>query len=265
MKTEIIKITPFIAEGWLKKNTNNIRAVDHRKVDAYAGMMSRNAWPTTHQGIAFDEYGQLVDGQHRLHAIMKSGKSIFSLVSFDVQSDAVTVIDRGLRRNAAVVLGEDKRVSEMICFITRILYSSNFGDDELLQVKNCIGSYCNELISVCGSCRKSITASSIRSAFVTAYIQSEDSEVLTNYRRFVCLNVGEPESVLNTPPSLRVLHHRIGASRIRLTPTAAFAYTYRAINNLESKTVSITEEQLPSFLAVIRKFYRKKFNLCTDQ
>jgi hypothetical protein len=87
----------------------------------------------THQGIAFDEFGNLIDGQHRLHAIVKSGKTITCLVSFGVHVDAVSVIDRGLRRSSAVVLGEQPRAAEIITFITRLLHSSQFGDDELLQ------------------------------------------------------------------------------------------------------------------------------------
>lgn len=223
--------------------------------------MSRNAWPITHQGIAFDEFGQLIDGQHRLHAIVKSKKTIPCLVSTGIQFEAVSVIDRGLKRNAAVVLGEEKRVAEIISFITRILHSSEFGDDELLQMRDYISRQCNELINACGSTKKGITATSIRAAFVTAFIETENQEVLANYRRFVLLNVGDPETVNCTPTSLRILHNRIASSRLRLNPYAAFAYTYRAIHNPDSKKVSITEDQMPDFIASIRKFYRKKFNL----
>jgi hypothetical protein len=261
VRTQVTQITPSLAREWLNKNTNNIRSVDQSKVDVYAGMMVRNAWPMTHQGIAFDEFGDLIDGQHRLHAIVKSGKTITCLVSFGVHVDAVSVIDRGLRRSSAVVLGEQPRAAEIITFITRLLHSSQFGDDELLQMRDLIGRECNELVAVCGTAKKGITATSIRAAFVTVYLETNDYEVLRNYRRFVLLNVSEPESVTSTPTSLRVLHHRIAESRLRINPIAGFAYAYRALHNLDSKKVSIAEDQIPDFLASIRKFYRKKFNL----
>jgi len=124
-----------------------------------------------------------------------------------------------------------------------------------------IGRQCNELIASCGTSRKGITAVNIRAAFVTVYLETEDSEVLANYRRFVLLNVAEPETINNTPISLRILHNRVYGSRLKLNPLAGFGYAYRALHNLDSKKVSITEDQLPDFLASIRKFYRKKYNL----
>lgn len=256
-----MEITPSLAEEWIKKNVNNIRAVDYRKVDVYAGMMTRKAWPMTHQGIAFDEFGQLIDGQHRLLAVIKSNITITCLVSFGVELEAVSVIDRGLKRSSAVVLGEEKRPAEIISFITRLLYSSQFGDDELIQIRDHIGRYCHDLITACGSQRRLITATSIRAAFVTAYIETEDTDILTNYRRFVLINVRDPETINSTPISLRMLYNRIASSRLSLSQYAAFGYAYRAIHNPHSKKVSITEDQLPDLLASIRKFYRKKFNL----
>jgi hypothetical protein len=261
METKTIQITPELAQEWLKKNTNNIRVLDRRKVDLYAGMMSREKWPLTHQGIAFDEFDELADGQHRLEGIVKSGKTITCQVSFGVLRASIPNVDRGIKRTAGVVLGEEKRSAEIISFITRILYGVNFGDDELLRVRDHIVSQCNELITTCGTSRKGLTATSIRAAFVTAYIETGDPEVLSNYRRYVLLNVGEEESVTTTPVSLRVLHNRILTSKLRLSQMAAFGYTYRAIHSLDSKKVSITEDQLSDFLASIRKFYRRKFNL----
>jgi hypothetical protein len=78
MHTAKIQITPKLATEWLKQNTNNIRAILPSKVDLYAGMMSRDKWTLTHQGIAFDELDNLIDGQHRLKAIVKSTKTINS-------------------------------------------------------------------------------------------------------------------------------------------------------------------------------------------
>jgi hypothetical protein len=261
MHTAKIQITPKLATEWLKQNTNNIRAILLSKVDLYAGMMSRDKWTLTHQGIAFDELDNLIDGQHRLKAIVKSNKTITCNVSFGVQSSVVPYIDRGLKRTAAVVLGEDKRCAEIISFITRILYGASFGDDEILRVRDNIILQCNELVSTCGTTRKGLTAASIRAAFVTAYIETGDCEVLSNYRRYVLLNVGEEETVIATPTSLRVLHNRISTSRLRLSSMAAFGYAYRAIYSPDSKKLSVSEDQLSDLLASIRKFYRRTFNL----
>jgi hypothetical protein len=46
--------------------------------------MKRGYWALNHQPIAFDEEGNLLDGQHRLAAIVRSGKTIRMLVARNV-------------------------------------------------------------------------------------------------------------------------------------------------------------------------------------
>jgi hypothetical protein len=69
---EIVLVTLEIAAQWLDRNPQNRRIVQSR-VSFYAAQMQAGSWKLTHQGIAFDEYGNLVDGQHRLYAVILSG------------------------------------------------------------------------------------------------------------------------------------------------------------------------------------------------
>lgn len=76
MKIREIDVTPEIAENWLEKNSLLQRPVK-RAVESYAKDMEEDRWekdnPTP---ITFWEDGTLVDGQHRLRAVIKSGKTI---------------------------------------------------------------------------------------------------------------------------------------------------------------------------------------------
>ena len=54
-------------------------------VDSYALDMKRGYWALNHQGICFDEDGTLIDGQHRLAAIVLSGKTIKMYVFRNMQ------------------------------------------------------------------------------------------------------------------------------------------------------------------------------------
>ena len=72
MRTTLETITPSIAAAWLARNMNN-RRPNQRIIDELAAAITAGLWHTTHQGIAFDELGQLIDGQHRLLAIVKAG------------------------------------------------------------------------------------------------------------------------------------------------------------------------------------------------
>jgi hypothetical protein len=72
MYTVTENITPELARFYLKNNRNN-RPISADAVKTLAFDMLKGRFVTTEQGIAFDENMNLVDGQHRLHAIVQSG------------------------------------------------------------------------------------------------------------------------------------------------------------------------------------------------
>jgi hypothetical protein len=99
VKTNIETIGPKTATKYLENQAKN-RPVNKRKVKAYAAVMAAGAWETTHQGIAFDAYGKLIDGQHRLHAIVLSGKTVKMQVTRYTDDAPMAVVDSGKPRNA---------------------------------------------------------------------------------------------------------------------------------------------------------------------
>jgi len=97
---ELMTITPELAKQLLSLNTSANRAVRKAKVDSYAKDMTSGLWRLTHQGIAFDWHGNLVDGQHRLHAIMKSGVTLQVYAYRGLNPDHFAVLDTGAARSA---------------------------------------------------------------------------------------------------------------------------------------------------------------------
>lgn len=95
-KYVLMDVTPEMAKRWLKLNLNN-RSVNQKNVDAIVKDILSNDWDTTHQGIAIAADGTIIDGQHRLLAIVKANKS----VKMWVLQNAVksTHIDSGLKRS----------------------------------------------------------------------------------------------------------------------------------------------------------------------
>lgn len=67
-----VLITPQIAKEWLSLNGLN-RPLDRRLVSLYSSVMTRGAWQLTGETIVFGDNGRLLDGQHRLAAIVDSG------------------------------------------------------------------------------------------------------------------------------------------------------------------------------------------------
>lgn len=100
---EIVSVTPQLAEAWLGKNTHN-RNVRPRVVDAYARDMARGDWKLNGEAIKFGADGVLLDGQHRLHAIVRAGVTVPVLVVTGLPSDTQTTMDTGAKRTAADAL-----------------------------------------------------------------------------------------------------------------------------------------------------------------
>jgi len=91
-------ITPSQAQLWLDQPAKN-RNVMQRRVEAYAAAMLRGDWMLTNQGIAFDENGALIDGQHRLLAIVKAQIPIEMLVVHATSNRSQLVLDQGAKRS----------------------------------------------------------------------------------------------------------------------------------------------------------------------
>ena len=104
--TKTVSITPALAAEYLKKITSE---EDHRNVapvtrQSYVNDMRRGEWLITHQGICFDDSGYLMDGRHRLRAIIESGVTVEMRVTYGVPAmqgkyNTFDAIDRGRTRS----------------------------------------------------------------------------------------------------------------------------------------------------------------------
>jgi hypothetical protein len=66
--------------------------------------MRRGEWELNGESIKVAEDGSLLDGQHRLHAVVESGKSIQVLVVRNLPAGAQDTVDTGRRRRLADIL-----------------------------------------------------------------------------------------------------------------------------------------------------------------
>lgn len=103
MRTKVQAITPKKAAEFLEANTAN-RPLARSVVKGFAEAMTRGDWMVTHQGIAFDSNGVLVDGQHRLAAIIEADIPVEMAIFTEVNAGTFDVLDTGKRRNAGDVL-----------------------------------------------------------------------------------------------------------------------------------------------------------------
>ncbi len=92
-------ITPSMAADMLKWNDRN-RPCTQSKVKLYARQMAAGDWHYTRVPIIFSKQ-RLMDGQHRLQAVIESEAPLVADVVFGAPDDAFSFIDVGKPRSAA--------------------------------------------------------------------------------------------------------------------------------------------------------------------
>lgn len=99
-RLSFMQVTPEIAARWLKRNTRN-RKLRIGTVARYARDMAAGKWQLEGSPIKFAPDGTLLDGQHRLAAVIESGATILTAVAFGIDPAAQDVMDNGRARTTA--------------------------------------------------------------------------------------------------------------------------------------------------------------------
>ncbi len=102
MKTHTKLITPKLAEEILAKNTNN-RPINNAKVAEYTKAMREGEWMQNGDTICLSTE-RLIDGQHRLHAIIRSGVPIECIIVDDLDPEVIRTKGIGKKWNGADIL-----------------------------------------------------------------------------------------------------------------------------------------------------------------
>lgn len=97
------RISPRKARSLLGRNDRN-RNLRMERVRELSGAMQRGEWELNGETIKIAQDGALLDGQHRLQAVLHSGITIASVVVRGLPSVAQDTIDTGRRRRLSDVL-----------------------------------------------------------------------------------------------------------------------------------------------------------------
>ena len=97
---KIQTINPELAQDYLKTNNSN-RNISKRVVNDYARQMKLGLWKLSGDTIKISKCGRLLDGQHRLLAVIESNTSIDFLVVNNLEDNIFDVIDTGKTRTVA--------------------------------------------------------------------------------------------------------------------------------------------------------------------
>lgn len=113
-------ITPEIAKTMLGENVNN-RRISRDNVNLFAREIRNGEWRFNGEAIKFGKDGRLLDGQHRLLAVIAADKPLTTLVIRGLEDETQQTMDSGKTRTLGDVLtlrGEKNSTrGEIISFI----------------------------------------------------------------------------------------------------------------------------------------------------
>lgn len=103
IKTNIETITPALAREYLTRR-NKQRPITASNVKRWVDQMKSGQWTVNNDALTFDEFGNLINGQHRLSAVVEVGSSFSFLVLRGVPSDSFMTMDQGRQRSGGDTL-----------------------------------------------------------------------------------------------------------------------------------------------------------------
>lgn len=89
---KIITLTPEMAMGFLEYNKNN-RPLNDQHVQRIARQIADGKWKFNGDTIKIADTGDVLDGQHRLWAIIEAKQSVRTLIVYGIERDAFATID----------------------------------------------------------------------------------------------------------------------------------------------------------------------------
>lgn len=251
MQIRQIMMTPEHAEKLLSGNYNN-RSLRHGWANEIAKMIENGEWNLTHQAIAISTTGQLIDGQHRLTAIVKAKKAVPIILAEQCDPASFISIDKGIKRSTADSLGMNKKVVETIAFLMRIAGARAERPSLVKELMNTEYGYAAEmLIKVCSTTRRGASAAGIKAGAVCQMVETGKYEkIAQNYKRFINLDYS------NMPPLLLNLEKQIASGTAHSAERDwLFCRAYRAfdLSPKHDKGIRVTDSVKQDILEAVRK------------
>lgn len=103
INARLAEITPAMAEQLLARNTHN-RSPSMARVAQYAIDMRKGDWQVNGEAIKISADGRILDGQHRLMAILEADTPVHTLLITGLPAETQETMDQGRARTFADVL-----------------------------------------------------------------------------------------------------------------------------------------------------------------
>lgn len=233
-----VTITPIGAERMLKHANKNNRRISSKVVRTYAHDMKTGKWDEgSCSPIVFNEDGILVDGHHRLHAVIKAGVPVKMLVVTGASRDS-SLYDRGKLRSTSDILKMRGNVSDGLIssnaistakYVLRGLFNIDRPSDSMIE--EFLERYGDTVMQAVKICRYGANpigkAAPFCSACFCALMCGVDPEHLEDF--FVSFNSGMQTDIMQTSPIvLRNQYLKIRRGRSQWLDTDARLHLFNA-------------------------------------
>jgi hypothetical protein len=262
MQTKIEIVTPETAAKFLQKNNGNRNYRKHW-VNQLASIIKKGEWQVTHQGIAFDKEGNLLDGQHRLLAVISAGMPIMINVTKGADPEIFKCIDVGVKRSIADATRLHVRTAEVCSFLGRVIGTrtgSGITPQEAIEIsQNRVGELSDELINMCGMAVKIFSSAPIRAAAIILVMDSHDKDYVFNtYYDMVHMDLAKLPPICLSMVKQTHENNKMGRNAYDLFARGLKFLDYSKRNN--SKLL-VSESELNNVSAYIKFVYANNLNI----
>jgi hypothetical protein len=165
-QVEIMAVTPDLAAKWLKQNSHN-RNIRKRAVTDYARDMKAGQWRLNGEAIKFAADGTLLDGQHRLMAVIEADVAIPLMVVTGLPTDTQETMDAGCKRTTADAFNlRGETNAAVLAAILKKVWLWDQGDYKFGQNYTPTTAECAALLEECPEIHRSVEiAARVHQAF----------------------------------------------------------------------------------------------------
>lgn len=225
MKINVMDVSPEQASEWLKNNDHN-RNLNAKIVADYARQMTDGRWHLNGEAIKISEDGVLLDGQHRLAAVVASGVSIEMLLVEGLPTETQDTMDSGRKRTAADVLSiKGETNANVLASVARRAWMWDRGNYKFTNSSTPSASEIQEMLERYPSLRRSAeigvrinngfrpasaTVTGVSHHLLMMVIESDAAEFFARLETGADLKAGHPILTLRE----RLIRDRVGTRKV---------------------------------------------------
>jgi hypothetical protein len=255
IKFVLMNVSPDIATELLKGNIGNRKLAD-RTVEVLARDMASGEWRLTHQCVAVSEAGTLIDGQHRLTAVVTSGTTVPMYVAYYSGDDTAMAlpIDLHRKRSHTDILKCNPRHAEIANTFAWLVSQRQATTSEAARIISAMEPHISRLHEYVSERPKSRGAAGARSAIV--YRMASDpanaDTYLSMYRAFCLLHFDDLNtSLMSLIRSLDGDDGRFNGAHGRTELFVRIVYAFD-LSHTDRKLIRVTEDVKTETLAKAR-------------